>query len=263
MFRATDLETGALRAVKVMSPDSTAVAQQRFITEGEAMRRIRHPCIVAAHAVGTYSGVPYLVMDLIQGESLLERRQAQGPLGPDEVGLLMIQVLSALAEAHTHGMIHRDVKPANILVDGAGRAFLCDFGIARLDGGARLTETGSTLGTILYMAPEHRYDAHHVDLTADLYAVGATVFRLSSDEPPVDLFAASPDSRRWAAIPPSLRRVVVRATRTEPRDRYPDARSMAEALEAEISEDARRVSRSLPACEPSGFRAPHDGIRPK
>lgn len=264
VYRAIDEQTGATRAVKVLVDAASPELQARFRAEMALLSRLHHPSIVPVHAVGVVEGLPYMVMDFVAGGSVLARRNEDGPLPLEDACVLAIQVLSALAEAHGNGIVHRDVKPGNVLVDEAGNAELCDFGIARhLDATReRLTSTGISLGTLLYMAPEQRLDAHRADLTVDLYGVGTLLFRLVTDANPADLFTADIGAKRWAALPEPLRPLVWRATRTEPRDRWPSARAMAEALLAQLSPARREALVSLPGGDPARFPAPAASVRP-
>lgn len=264
VYRAEDTRTGAQRAVKVLVEAAAADVQARFRGEMALLSRLNHPYIVPVHAVGVVEGLPYMVMDLVEGGSVLDLRNDDGPLHIEDVCILAIQVLSALAEAHKHGIVHRDVKPGNVLVDDKGNARLCDFGIARYDAARqeRLTSTGYSLGTLLYMAPEQRLDARMSDLTVDLYGVGTLLFRLATDENPADLFTAEAGNARWAALPEALRPIVLRATRATPAERYPDARSMAAALLAILPADRRAALLALPATDPAAFPAPAKDVRP-
>lgn len=264
VYRAEDIRTGIQRAVKVLVETAPADVQQRFRGEMALLSRLHHPYIVPVHAVGFIEGQPFMVMDLVEGGSVLELRNDDGPLDIEDVCVLSIQVLSALAEAHHHGIVHRDVKPGNVLVDDLGNARLCDFGIARYDAvrRERLTSTGFSLGTLLYMAPEQRLDARTSDLTADLYGVGTLLFRLATDENPADLFTAGHGDQRWSVLPEQLRSIVARATRATPAERWPDARSMAAALLALLSPERRAALLALPGGDPAAFPKPAVSVRP-
>ncbi|MDP2307374.1 MAG: serine/threonine-protein kinase [Pseudomonadota bacterium] len=264
VYRAEDTRTGAKRAVKVLVDAAADDVHARFRGEMALLSGLHHPYIVPVHAVGVIEGLPFMVMDLVEGGSVLELRNDDGPLLLEDVCVLAIQVLSALAEAHRHGIVHRDVKPGNVLVDDAGNARLCDFGIARYDAAQRdrLTCTGYALGTLLYMAPEQRLDPRTSDLTVDLYGVGTLLFRLATDENPADLFTADAGSVRWEALPEVLRPLVFRATRATPAERWPDARSMAAALLALLPPERRAALLALPGGDPASFPVPANSVRP-
>ena len=262
VYSATDLETDRHYAIKVLSEGLSRARLQRFQNESSLLLSTRHPHLVAAHATGVWEGRPYLVLDLIRGGSLRDRREFEGPLPWEAVAGPMVEVLAALAMVHHRGLIHRDVKPANILVDENGTAFLCDFGIAHVEGGVKLTQTGSTLGTALYMAPEQRLDPRRVDLTTDIYAVGTTIFRLLSPESAIDLFALPADAARWNSLPPALRPVIQKSTHLDHAQRYPDASAMAEALLRASPPPLRNQIVSRSTCDPAQFPAPDPRIRP-
>lgn len=262
VYRALDLETGKERAVKILTEVATPEAVQRFRAEFETLRRMTHPHVVGSHAVGTVEGRPYMVLDLVSGGNVTVLLD-DGPIDAERACVIGVQVLAGLAEAHARGVVHRDVKPGNVLVDDRGGALVCDFGIARIESAdqVRLTQVGASLGTLLYMSPEQRLDAHAVDLTADLYGVGCLLYRLVTDESPADLFSAAPGSARWAAVPEVLRPVLIRATRGLPEDRYPDARAMAEALLAALPAERRAEVEAMPGCDPLRFPVPDPNVR--
>ncbi len=260
VYRAIDKQSGGHYAVKILTEVASPEAEARFRSEFETLARLSHPHIVRGHAVGTINGRPYMVLDYVPGGNVLSLVDEGGPLDVPTAARIAVQVLSALAEAHARGVIHRDVKPGNVLVDARGDVLLCDFGIARIDGGkAQLTQVGSSLGTLLYMAPEQRLDAATVDLTADLFGVGSLLYRLVSDESPADLFALGPDAPRWNDVPEELRPIVQRATRATPAERYPDAREMAAALLELIPAERRKLL--SPVCDPWSFPVPDPQVR--
>src|SRR3954468_12786739 len=164
VFLARDPALKRLVAVKVMSPERAVddEARARFQREAEAVAKISHPNVVAIYSVGELAnGIPYLVMQYVEGRSMAERLIEEGPLEISEAQAILGQVAAALGAAHRKGVIHRDVKAANILWDdAAGRALVSDFGIAALigresDGDAmQLTEAGAVVGTPRYMSPE-------------------------------------------------------------------------------------------------------------
>src|SRR5262249_6404252 len=147
---------------------------RRFQTEAAAAQRLHHPAIVAAHEVGEFQGKPFLVMELIQGESL--ERLLQRALPPAWVAQLMRGL--ALDHAHRNGVIHRDVKPENIIVDREGQPHLTDFGLARDPSVAdHVTRTGAVLGTPAYMAPEQAGESKDQGPHSDIYSLGAILYR--------------------------------------------------------------------------------------
>ncbi|MEZ4322698.1 MAG: protein kinase [Myxococcota bacterium] len=228
---AFDRSLGVDRAVKILVPGSAARAtvRRRLKAEARAMARLQHPNILAIHDVGVEGDLDYVIMDLADGGSLQNRVEA-GPLEPDEALRIMVQVLSALAAAHAAGIVHRDVKPHNILVDHNGRALLADFGIALLSDDERRTRTGVAMGSLAYMPPEQRLDAARVGPSADIYAAGTTLYALLTAENPVDLFLADTESARWTRVPDPIRPILQRACQRLPEDRWPNAAAMAGAI---------------------------------
>jgi eukaryotic-like serine/threonine-protein kinase len=185
VFRAFDGALHRVVALKVMAPQLAVspVARQRFVREAKAAAAVRDEHVVAIHAVGEAKGLPYLVMEYIDGQSLQERLDGGGPLPVPEVLRIGAQVAAGLAAAHAQGLVHRDVKPANILIDRNGQAKLTDFGLARAADDTRLTQSGVVAGTPQYMAPEQgRGEA--VDLRADLFSLGSVLYAMCTGAPP-------------------------------------------------------------------------------
>ncbi|MEV4139824.1 protein kinase [Dactylosporangium sp. NPDC049742] len=189
-----DRRLGRSVAVKVLPEAGAAdrMARERFDREARTVAQLSHPNIVAIHDVGAdtdahFGGaVSFLVMELVEGGSLADRLTA-GPLPPATAAAVAVQVCDALEAAHTAGVIHRDVKPANILFTGAGtdRVKVCDFGIARVTGAgqAELTASAQVLGTTAYMAPE-QITGEPVDARSDVYALGCVVYTMLTGQPP-------------------------------------------------------------------------------
>jgi len=231
VVRAVDTELGVERAIKVLLPDMARKSvRRRLQNEARAMARLGHPHILSIHDVGRDDDLDWIVMDLATGGSLQDLVGREGPLPLGTAIGLMVQVLSALAAAHAAGIVHRDVKPHNVLLDADGRALLADFGIAMLTEDDRTTKTGVAMGSMSFMPPEQRLDAARVGPQADLYATGCTLYALLTNDNPVDLFMAGPDSDRWDGVPPPVRAVVQTACAPHPTDRYADAGQMAHAL---------------------------------
>ncbi|RFU43575.1 hypothetical protein DZF91_00350 [Actinomadura logoneensis] len=189
VWRAYDAELGREVAVKELRlPEEVEDAERRewyarAEREARAAARLRHPGIVALHdRVTGDDGRPWLVMELVEGPSLDAVIRADGPLPPARVAAIGRQMLDALATAHAHGIVHRDVKPANVLLDG-DRAILTDFGIAALDGDATLTRSGALLGTPAYMSPE-QVRGRPATPASDLWSLGATLYAAVEGRPP-------------------------------------------------------------------------------
>lgn len=245
VWRALDEELGVERAVKVLElPEGVEhhTDRLRLRSEARTMASLSHAHIVAVHDVGSDGGRDYIVMDLMSGGSLQERLEEHGPEDPEQVVYLGIQLLGALKAAHSSGVIHRDVKPANILLDDKGQARLCDFGIALASAsGERHTQTGTALGSLPYMSPEQRRDARGVGPEADFYALGCTLYHSLTCSSPVDLYLAPGQSPRWNGIPEGLVSVLRRATSAKPEDRFRRAGDFSRALLRSLGKTRARI----------------------
>jgi response regulator RpfG family c-di-GMP phosphodiesterase len=197
----------AIKALMV-SAEKNRRALDRFFQEVQAVTRLKHPHIVAAIDAGEEPAagpdgrpVPYLVMEYVEGRNLEDLVAADGPLPIEQACLLAHQVADALTEAHRHGVIHRDVKPGNVIVSAEGTAKLLDFGVARLPSpDDRLTKDGARLGTIGYMAPEQVRNPRDVDPRADVFGLGATLYFMLTGRDPFDPPAGSAGALR---VPPA------------------------------------------------------------
>ncbi|HET8630767.1 MAG TPA: tetratricopeptide repeat protein [Thermomicrobiales bacterium] len=239
-------------AVKVLTGSHAAdpIFRERFRREARAVARLRHPNILAVYDSGEAGGEPYLVSELIEGGTL--QRHLGRPLDPRDVARLARQIGAALDYAHGQGLIHRDVKPANIFVDGP-RAVLGDFGIvkASVPGWTALTQTGFGVGTPEYMAPEQALN-EPLDGRADLYALGAVLYEALAGTPPylgdtpLQVIEGHLQGRlprateRNPALAPEVEAVLARALARQPADRYPTGAALADALDAAVAAAARR-----------------------
>ena len=214
---------------------------ERFGQEARVAAKLEHPHIVPIHAYGIEGGRPWMAMRLVTGGSLAERVR-RSPLSPGETAAVLRDVAAALDYAHARGVVHRDVKPANVLLDEAGRAYLADFGIARmLEGSSVATATGVIQGTPSYMAPEQAMGAK-VDRLADVYALGVVAFEcLTGRVPytgttPVAILmkhVQEPVPEPTAAeVAPALTAVLRRCLAKTPADRWPTAGAFSAALDA-------------------------------
>ena len=179
VFQADDLTTGRPVAVKVLR-GASATDLRRFEYEAETLRRLDHPAIVRMCDDGEHEGVPYLVLDLVDGESLATRLE-NGPLPDDEARAMGARLAGALAYAHSLGVVHRDVKPGNVLFDEAGAAHLTDFGIARLTDMTAITSTGFVIGTAAYLSPE-QVTGSVATPASDVYALGLVILEALTGE---------------------------------------------------------------------------------
>jgi tRNA A-37 threonylcarbamoyl transferase component Bud32 len=265
VYAATDRRTGERVAVKVLRPElSEAVAAARFVREIAIEGRLRHDNILAVADSGVAAGQLYCVASLIEGESLSDRLRREGPLSLDDTLSIARDVAAALDYAHRHGVIHRDVKPANILLtlSPVRRAVVADFGIAHVIGdvaGDNLTESGLVIGTPEYMSPEQGAGERQLDGRSDVYALGCVVYAMLAGEPPFTgptpqaVIARHrherPHSLRIVrpAISAGVERAVEKALSKARADRFATAGELVAALEAGLTEDpaARRERRSI------------------
>ena len=173
-------------AIKVLAPHlaTSGAARKRFLREARAAAAVVHDNVIAIHGVDEFDGLPYLVMPYCRGTTLEKRLRDHGPLELREILRIGLQIARGLAAAHAQGLVHRDVKPANILLDdGVERVLLTDFGLARAADDASLTVTGLLAGTPHYMSPEQAL-GKPVDARSDLFALGAVLFTMATAKPP-------------------------------------------------------------------------------
>jgi hypothetical protein len=244
VLKAFDENLHRVVAVKVMAPQlaASATARQRFIREARAAAAVTHDHIVTIHAVEEASGLPYIVMQFVDGTSLQDRIDQTGPLRLAEVLRIGMQAASGLAAAHAQGLVHRDVKPANILLEnGVERVKLTDFGLARAADDASLTQSGTVAGTPSFMSPEQA-EGKPVDHRSDLFSLGSVLYAMCTGRPP---FRAStnmgvlkrvceetPKSIRETnpEVPDWLAAVVERLHAKDPAARFQSASEVAEVL---------------------------------
>lgn len=250
VYRAQDRQLGRVVAIKVLHPhfaeDPETVA--RFEREARAAAALSHPNIVDIYDVGSDDDTKFIVMAYVDGDDLAESLRLDGRRSPTEVASLGAQIADALDYAHRHGIIHRDVKPQNILIDSDRRARLTDFGIAEVVGSSVLTQSGWVMGTAFYMAPE-RAQGEPGGPASDIYSLGVVLFELLAgrrpfggtspvaialqqmQQQPPSLGPLAPDA------PPALVAAIERAMAYAPAERYSSARDLATDLRAAISRE--------------------------
>jgi TolB-like protein len=268
VYLATDLKHGRQVALKVLKPEvGASLGTERFLREIEIAANLSHPHILPLFDSGEADGLFYLVMPYVEGETLRDRLDREGPLPLDRAVIIASEIADALAYAHDCGLVHRDIKPENILFR-SGHAAVSDFGIAVPAAGSertRLTRTGVAVGTPAYMSPEQAAGERDVDARTDIYALGCILFEMLEGRPPFTgptpqavlarkLTGGRPEFTRSEEPPETVRAVLDRALSPEPDDRHGDARQFATELqtaatatEIEAARDRRRRRRSLRA----------------
>jgi serine/threonine protein kinase len=245
VFKGFDTELNRPVAIKVLAPHlaGSGAARQRFAREARAAAAVVHEHVVAIHNVETEAAAPFLVMQYVAGESLQGRLDRQGPLALKEILRIAHQTAAGLAAAHAQGLVHRDVKPSNILLEqGIERALLTDFGLARAADDASLTHTGYLPGTPHYMSPEQaRGDA--IDARSDLFSLGSVLYAMCTGRPPFRADTSFGVLRRItdtqprpirevnADIPAWLADLINKLLAKQPPDRFSSAAELANLLE--------------------------------
>jgi len=247
VYLAHDVRHDRKVALKVLRPELSAIlGAERFLAEIKTTANLQHPHILPLHDSGEADGTVFYVMPFVEGESLRDRIRREKQLPVDEAVRITREVADALDYAHRHGVVHRDIKPENILLHD-GRAQVADFGIAlavsRSDGGTRMTETGMSLGTPHYMAPEQAMGEREITAKADVYALGCVLYEMLTGEPPFTgptaqaivarVMTEEPRSLtlQRRTIPPHVEAAVGMALAKLPADRFPTASAFAEALD--------------------------------
>ena len=261
VYVARDLKLKRRVAIKVLPPELAyrTEIRTRFTREAQTAARLSHPHIVPIHAVGEADGLVYFVMGFVDGEPLGARLKRRGRLPIEEVRRIMKETSDALGLAHTMSVIHRDIKPDNILLDGTRRrVMVTDFGIAKAltdAGSGTLTGTGVAIGTPTYMSPEQAAGERDIDARSDLYSLGVVAYEMlvgqapfkaptvpgilmkQITEPPPDIMRVRPE------CPEELAATVMRCLEKDPETRWPTADALRRALESRTSVPYRRPSR--------------------
>ncbi|HEX5451332.1 MAG TPA: protein kinase, partial [Candidatus Limnocylindrales bacterium] len=276
IFRAHDEQLDRDVAVKVLRPDygRDAGFVTRFRQEAQAAASLSHANVVSVYDFGTDAAGPYIVMELVDGQDLESILQERGVLPPMASARIALGVAEALAAAHAHGIVHRDVKPSNVLVTKGGHVKVVDFGIARALSDAQLTLPGTTLGSVHYFSPEQaRGEA--VTASSDVYSLGLVLFEMLTGRRPFggDSAAAVAMARLASAaprpssvrpdVPPALDAIVARALAPDPAGRFPSATALAEALERFLAGDPQPAPAAAAAAGAAGVAAGlAAGVRP-
>src|SRR5512137_2464572 len=253
VYRAYHPQLDRYVAIKVLRSDLVEDVEflSRFRREARAVAALRHPNIVQVYDFDVYGDIYYMVMELLEGDTLKTRLndyRARGEaMPPGEVVRILLDVLDGLAYAHSEGMIHRDIKPANILLTRRGQAVVADFGIAQIVGGTQYTVSGALMGTLNYMAPEQGLESHS-DARSDIYSLGIVFYEMLTQRTPFDadtplavlmkhLNDPLPLPRQLdPSIPEPFERVLLKSLAKRPEDRFQSAREMSQALTQAVQE---------------------------
>lgn len=244
VYRATDVRLNRPVALKLIANDRAgdAAFRERFEREARLTASLDHPNVIPVYAAGEEDGALYLAMRFVPGTDLHELLRREGRIAPEAAAAIVRQVAEALDAAHAAGLVHRDVKPANVLLSG-DHVYLSDFGLTRaVEDEARLTDTDERLGTVDFMAPEH-LRGQRTDARSDVYALGCVLFAALTGSPPfhrqsamatisAHLEDAIPRPSANAAVPDELDEVVVRALAKDPQDRFQSAGDLGRAAVA-------------------------------
>ena len=259
VYRATHLALDHVVALKVIAPEfaDDPAWRARFVAESRAAVSIRHPNVVGVHHAGEEGGRLFVTMDLVEGTDLRQALRASGPLGPSHAAEVLAAIGSALDAAHARGLVHRDVKPSNILIEldpsgdgvprGGERVYLSDFGLTKsIEGGADMTATGAFVGTIDYVAPE-QIEGRPLDARTDVYALGCVLYEMLTGQAPyghvegnvAKLYghlreSPAPLTERMPGSPRDLDDVIERALAKQPADRYASAGDLARAAQGAL-----------------------------
>jgi len=237
VYLAQDSELERSVAVKILAQHLAAddTLRRRFVRESRLAARLAHPNVVSVFDAGEDDGVPFIVMEYVEGETVADLLLRRGKLPPAEAVEIVIQACAGLEHAHRAGLVHRDVKPQNVLVTPDGTVKVADFGIAWAAESTRLTEAGTLLGTAAYLAPEQTADGEITPAT-DVYSLGVVLYELLAGRPPyvvesvADLAAPRTLPPPLANVPPGLEQAVFQALAPDPAARPQSAAELARRL---------------------------------
>jgi len=272
VYRAVDREQEEPVAIKMLADNLAADPElrQRFAREAALAKRLSHPNVVRVLGSGETDGRAFIVLEYVDGRDLAEELRREGRLEPARVAELGAQAAAALAHAHARGLVHRDVKPQNLLLARDGTLKVSDFGIARIVDGTQLTQVGTVLGTAAYLAPEQAA-GEEVTAAADVYALGAVLYELLTGAPPYSASTVAELVRRRAEgeppppsalapdVPVELDSLVLACLRETP-DERPSAGEVERVLRGELDAPTRVLT--LPAQRPTAVLPRHRSRRP-
>jgi eukaryotic-like serine/threonine-protein kinase len=233
VVQATDTRLHREVAIKLLADNLAAddTARERFLREARAAAMLSDPHVVQVYDVDEDQGRPYLVMELVEGPSLGDLLAVEGPRDPHEVAEVAADALAGIARAHDKGLLHRDIKPGNLLQAPSGVIKVTDFGVAHAGDAEQLTRTGMVIGTVPYLAPERR-TGQSATVRTDLWALGATLYELLSGRPPE---GDRPLDHLDVEVPASLRHLLDRLLATDPQERPASAQAALALLAGEVT----------------------------
>jgi serine/threonine protein kinase len=244
VYKAEDLKLKRCVALKFLPPHlvNAPELKERFLIEAQAAAALNHPNICVIHEVGESEDRSFIAMEYVEGETLRDKIK-KGPLKAEEALAITVQVAAGLGEAHHKGIIHRDIKSANIMVTDKGQAKVMDFGLAKLQGGSSLTRSQTTLGTVAYMSPEQAR-GDELDQRTDIWSLGVVLYEMVAGKLPFrgdhdqaviySILHDEPESLKKARpdAPPGLEQVLGQALAKKPADRYQTMEEFREDIEA-------------------------------
>lgn len=256
VFKAYDHELRRYVALKLIHSHIVfqGASRQRFRREIEAARRLRHPHIVKVYRAGFYRDRAFVSMKYIDAGTLEQQLLSGIRLGPTQSARVVRHIAGALDHAHGQGIIHRDVKTSNVLLDGSGRSYLCDFGLVKIRGMATVTRDSDIMGTVLYMSPEQVRGLKRMTPASDIYSLGVLLFELVAHRLPFDrstragilqaiVHSPPPSPRDFnPSVSANVEKVLLRALAKDPRKRYQTAGQLAAAYQQALDSDGRFVS---------------------
>jgi serine/threonine-protein kinase len=268
VYRAKDRRLKRQVAIKLLPPELAfrSEIKSRFLREAETAAQLSHPNIVPIYTVDEQEQLVFFVMAYISGDNLAKRLHERGVLTIEETRKVLREVADALAYAHDRGVVHRDIKPDNILLDAVtGRPMVTDFGIARAmdaSGDSRLTATGMAIGTPAYMSPEQAAGEREIDGRSDLYSLGILGYQMLTGEPPFTAGSTPamlvkhiserpiPVQQRRGDVPDDLARSVMMLLEKDPENRFPTAAALVAALDAREAPPSRAPTHQSPPPSP-------------
>ncbi|MGW4241048.1 protein kinase domain-containing protein [Nocardia sp. NPDC004722] len=264
VYEAYDTVRDRVVAVKLLDADLARQASyiERFRRESRTAAKLQEPHVIPVHDWGEVDGVLFIDMRLVKGRDLKAYLREEGPLPPEQAVSVVEQMASALDAAHESGLVHRDVKPANILLTGEMFAYLVDFGIAHAESDAQLTQTGNAIGSFAYMAPERFEHSASASASADIYALACVLFESLTGRPPflvegnlanirAHMLTPPPQPSIRAGVPVGFDQVVAIGMAKDPTRRYASAGQLARAARAALQRAAQEPARIIPPAPPT------------